>query len=139
MKKNAILLVVLMLAALSYGQKTDVPLDVKNAFERQYPTIKKVKWEKEKDNYEAGYVVDKVRHSVLMDAKGKIIETETGIQISQLPANVREYVIKHYKGQKIKEAAEIRDAGQKLTFEAEVKGMDLIFDNKGNFIKETKD
>jgi hypothetical protein len=48
---------------------------------------------------------------------------------------VRAYIAKHHAGKKIKEAAEIVDAKGKKTYEAEVGGKDLIFDEKGQFIK----
>jgi hypothetical protein len=61
------------------------------------------------------------------------------IKIDELPANAKAYVAKHYAGQKIKEAAKITDSKGVVTYEAEVKGKDLIFDNTGKFLKEVKD
>ncbi len=39
----------------------------------------------------------------------------------------------------MKEAAKITDAHGVVTYEAEVKGMDLLFDSAGKFLKEVKD
>jgi hypothetical protein len=41
----------------------------------------------------------------------------------------------HEGGATIKEAARITDANGKTTYEAEVRGKDLIFDEKGNYLK----
>jgi hypothetical protein len=39
----------------------------------------------------------------------------------------------------IENRPKITDAKGSITYEAELKGKDLIFDSKGKFIKETKD
>lgn len=58
------------------------------------------------------------------------------IPVNQLPANAAAYINKNYKGTKIKEAGKVTDASGKHMFEAEIKGKDLIFNEKGIFIKE---
>lgn len=113
----------------------DVPTAAKAAVARLYPGVKGVKWEKEGSNYEAGLKHNGKQLSLVIDAKGHVLETETTMAVSALPASVREYVTKHYAGKKISEAAEIVDAKGKKTYEAEVGGKDLMFDEKGQFIK----
>lgn len=113
----------------------DVPAAAKSAVARLYPGVKDVKWEKEDGNYEAGLTYNGKELSLVIDAKGNILETETTIAVSALPTSVRDYVAKHYAGKKIKEAAEIVDAKGKKTYEAEVGGKDLMFDTNGQFIK----
>ena len=120
-------------------QDKDVPVIIKSAFQKQYPDAKEVKWEKENGNYEAEFELKETEHSALFDASGNIIESEVEISSDALPANVKEYVSKNYSGQKIKEAAKITDAKGTVTYEAEIKGKDLIFDSNGNFIKEVKE
>ena len=73
-----------------------------------------------------------------MDAQANIIETEVEIELSQLPTGILDYVKNNYTGRKVKEAAKITDAKGTVTYEVEIKGMDLIFDNNGKFIKELK-
>lgn len=125
-----------MMSMVSFGQ--NVPFPVKNTFKQKFPDVKKVKWDIEKNNFEASFEVNKVDNSILFDSDGNIIETEVEIQINQLPKGVATYVNSNYKGQKIKEAAKIIDAKGNVTFEAEIKGKDLVFDSKGIFIKEIK-
>ena len=117
----------------------DIPNEVKVAFAKQYPEVKKVKWEKEDGKFEAGFKQNKVESSVLMNANGKILETENEIPVTDLSKSITDYVAKNYPNQKIKGAAKITDAEGVVTFEAEVKGLDLLFSDKGNFIKASKD
>ena len=143
--KNLFLAVAIAFTATMTAQeegktkKTTIPANVKEAFAKKYPTIKNAKWEKEGANYEAGFYLNKVETSVVITAKGIILETESEIEVSTLSKTVTDYVAKNYPKQKIKEAAKIVDSNNKVTYEAEVKGLDLLFDENGNFIKATKD
>lgn len=142
MRKLALVIVAVMITSLSFTQKlqeNDVPSPVKTAFQKHYPNIKKVKWDKEGEKFEASFDMNKIDNSVLFDAQGNIVETEVEIELSQLPKGVLEYVKANYKGQDVKEAAKINDANGIVVFEVEIKGLDLLFDKNGKFIKETKD
>jgi hypothetical protein len=112
-----------------------VPETVTAAFNKTYPSVKDVDWSKDGNNYEAKYEADKIGKSVTYDTSGKLIETEVEIETSDLPAPIMEYVKNNYKADKVKEASKITDANGIVTYEAEVKGVDLIFDSKCNFIK----
>ncbi len=142
MNKIILMLAIGLIASCANAQKikeADVPAIVKSAFQKQYPQAKEVKWEKEKGNYEVNFDLNEVDNSVLMDVNGKILESEVEIELSQLPSGVLEYVKTNYGGQKAKEAAKITDSKGVVTYEVEIKGKDLIFDNNGKFIKESKD
>jgi hypothetical protein len=60
------------------------------------------------------------------------------IKVSELPGSVMQYITAHHKGASVKEAAKITKANGEVNYEAEVKGMDLIFDATGKFLKEVK-
>ncbi|TWI81134.1 putative PepSY-like beta-lactamase-inhibitor [Lacibacter cauensis] len=142
MKKLASMLVAAVITSLTFAQKIqekDVPASVKTSFQKHYPSIKEVKWDKEGEKFEASFDLNKIDNSVLFDAQGNILEAEVEIELNQLPKGILEYVASNYKGQKVKEAAKITDARGTVTYEAEIKGLDLLFDSNGKFIKETKD
>jgi len=140
MKKIIVIAIAILSSNMIFAQKTkDVPAPVKAAFQKQYPNVSKVEWEKEDGNYEAEFDINKIENSVLYDSSGKLLETEMEIQLKDLPAGVLEYVQTNYKGQKVNEAAKITDANGTVTFEAEIGKMDVIFDEKGKFLKEKKD
>lgn len=133
----------LMLAATAaLAQKitaTEVPAAVQAGFNKKFSGATAVKWEKEKANYEANFKEQNKKTSVLLDANGNWLETETAIEVNALPAAATAYIAKHYAGEKIKEAALIKKANGDSNYEAEVKGMDLLFDQKGQFVKTVKD
>lgn len=115
-------------------KSADVPAVVSNAFAKQYAGVTP-KWEKEDGNYEAEFKLNGVETSVVYTAAGELKETEVEIKPSELPAAVNAYIAKNHAGASVKEAAKITDAAGVVTYEAEVKDRDLIFDAKGNLIK----
>jgi len=142
MKKAVTMMVAGVITSFSFAQKIqekDVPTTVKTSFNKTYPTAKEVKWDKEGNNYEASFDANEIDNSVLFDATGNEVETEVEIELNQLPSGVLEYVKTHYSNQKVKEAAKITDAKGAITYETELKGMDVLFDSNGKFIKEMKD
>lgn len=129
----------LMISLAACAQKLKeaaVPVTVKEAFKKSFPNAKEVKWEKEGANFEAEFEVGESDQSFVYDASGNLLETEIEIKVEELPTAARDYVSKNYNGAKIKEAEKITDSKGTVTFEAEIKGKDLLFDNNGKFIKE---
>ncbi|MGZ3862765.1 MAG: PepSY-like domain-containing protein [Bacteroidia bacterium] len=143
--KNLIITTALMLTATAaWAQKvkeSEVPEAVITSFRSNFKEAKVEKWEKEKDgSYEAEFDLNKTETSASFSADGKLIETETEINTSELPKGVSDYITKNYPGYKNREAARITDAAGKVSYEAEVKKgkeeMDLTFDVNGNFLKK---
>ena len=118
-------------------KEKDVPAVVKSALKQKYPDAGKVSWEKEKGNFEANWGGKSGEdNSAIFTPAGEFQELVQAIPISQLPSPIVPYVNEHYKGTKIKEAGKITDSGGKRKYEVEIKGKDLIFDEKGMFLKE---
>jgi hypothetical protein len=142
MKKNLWSMTVLIVAfSINVNAQNikagEVPAVVKSALAKKYPEANKVSWEKEKGNYEANWGGKSGEdNSAVFTPSGEFVEIVRAIQVSDLPKVVAPYIKAHYDGAKIKEAGRVTDAAGKITYEAEVKGSDLIFDEKGNFIKK---
>jgi hypothetical protein len=114
-----------------------VPAAVKAALQQKYPSATGITWEKEKGNYEANWGgVSKEDNSVLFTPGGVFVEQVQAMPVAQLPAAVTHYIYSHYPGAKITEAGKVKDAEGRTRYEAEVKGRDFLFDEKGNFIKK---
>jgi len=118
-------------------QTSSVPASVKVTLLKKYPNAAKVTWEKEKGNYEANWGGKSGEDmSVQFMPDGTFIEQVVAIPVNELPTGVAAYVKQHYKGVKITEAGKVTDAKGTLMYEAEVKGKDLVFDQKGSFLKQ---
>jgi hypothetical protein len=140
MKKIFFIVAVTMITGNVIAQNLkskDVPEMVKTRFQSKYPEATKVTWEKEKGNYEANWGGKSGEdNSVMYTPGGTFVEIVKAIKVNELPKAVVIYVAAHYKGAKIKEAGHVTDAFGKITYEAEIKDGDLIFDENGNFIKK---
>jgi putative PepSY-like beta-lactamase-inhibitor len=120
-------------------KESEVPAAVKTQLAAMFPGVKADKWEMENGKYEAEFKQNKIETSVLFEANGTYVQTETEIAVSELPDGVKDYVSKNLSGRKIKEAAKIASAEGSLTYEAEIGGADYMFDANGNFLrKETE-
>lgn len=145
MKKyaGALLLIMATSLSLSAQEKKEKsiapPAEAKLAFEKKFPGATKVKWGKEKNDYEVNFLDKQVEMAAVYDSKGVCRETEVSIPSNQLPITVKAYILKKYTGARIKEAAKITTANGILTYEAEVNKQDLIFDATGKFLKIAKD
>lgn len=137
MKQLMFSLLFIAFVSAAFSQKTaasKVPQAVINAFTAAHPGIVAT-WEKENGSYEANFTESGKEMSCVLNANGHILETETAISIAGLPSAARAYVKRTYKGSVIKEAAKIVTASGEITFEAQVGKKDLMFDEKGNFLK----
>jgi Putative beta-lactamase-inhibitor-like, PepSY-like len=142
MKKQ--LLVIVFLATISLSVKAQkltaskVPTPVKKAFAKQFVGAT-AKWEKENGEYEAGFTMDGKEMSALFTADGKMTESEVSMKPTELPTKVLAYVKANYKDKKIKGVAKITKVDGSVNYEAEVNGVDVMFDADGKFLKEVKD
>jgi len=129
-----------MLGANAQKLEADkVPAVVKTAFTKQFPGATAVKWEKEDGQYEAGFKQGNDKMAAMYKPDGTFTESEVSIPVSALPASVTEYMNTHYKGTPVKEGAKITKADGTVNYEAEINGMDVIFDASGKFLKTEKD
>ena len=145
-KVFGLIAILLTLNAVTFAQeknekqnKVVVPSAVKTALSKKYPDASKVTWERENGNYEANWGGKSGEdNSVQFTPAGDFIEIVNAISISELPPPAIAYVKEHYKGAKITEAGKVIDAKGTLSYEAEVNRKDIIFDEKGNFVKAEK-
>ena len=124
----------LFLSCSPSGEKVSVPEVVKTKFETLYPKAGNPKWELEDGKYEASFKQDSIESSVIFSADGNVIQSETAIDVAQLPQPVKDYLTSQFGNQKIEEAEKITNSNGNVTFEAEVGTTDYLFDANGQFI-----
>ena len=139
MKKSLFSLAALLMLAGGATAQTlkpgQVPAAVVSTFKAKFPTVKTNTWEKEGDKYEAGFKLNGNTMSALLSPAGELLETETDMAPSQLPAAVRATLARDYKGVKVNEAAKIVAQTGDVKYEAEVrekgKNRDVLFTAEG--------
>ena len=113
-------------------EKSEVkaPASVETKFASLYPDAEEVEWTIENGNYEADFELKEAEMSASFDSTGNFLESEVGIDISELPASITKFINDEISGVEISEAAKITDAKGVVTYEAEIK-KDLIFTADG--------
>lgn len=106
----------------SFGQKDkQVPDAVKSAFTQKFPTVTKVKWDKEnKNEWEAEFQYNGKETSVNFDNNGSWLETEYEVALKDVPSIVKSTLDKNFSGYKIKES-EISESASGKLYEFEIK------------------
>jgi hypothetical protein len=143
MKKILPLLICLLFVGSISAQKSkeQIPAAAKSTFAAKFPTAQKVKWSIEKPGeFEVEYTFNKMESSALFDAAGALLETETEISESELPAAAKTTLAKEFAGFKLDEIERSTDAKGVISYEMEAaKGkekLELCFDANGKFISK---
>lgn len=114
-------------------KKVNVPASIETKFASLYPNVKEVEWEQTKAEFEAEFEVDEKEMSASFDSNGNLIETESQISFSELPATINEQLKEFIEDGKVKKVAKITDAKGVVTYEAQYK-KDLLFDADGKML-----
>jgi len=130
--------------------KHQVPKAVTEAFEKDHPDAKGVKFEKEmfegKQGYEAEYKENDKEYESLYAADGALLQKEEAIDVKDLPEAVAHAVSKVHPHAKIKEAEKLMSPDGTLTgYEVEIKNkgkgreIELQLDTNGKILKTERE
>lgn len=117
MKTIIIPVAALLIVSSACAQKlreSEVPVVVKEAFTKQFASIKKVKWSKESENeFEAEFKSSQGEQSANFDMNGNWLVTETEMSEKSLPAAVLATIKREFAGYEVEETekAETPDNG----------------------------
>ena len=133
MKSLIILFGLIVYSFTAQAQTISVPDVVKAKFASLYPAVKNPQWELENSMYEASFQQNNFETAVLISAAGELVKTENGIEPNTLPRFTRHYVMTELANKPVTSAAKIVDTQGKVSYEAEVGGVDYLFDADGHF------
>lgn len=128
------------------GQKENVPVKVKTAFEQKFPNATKVKWEKENDTeWEAEFRMNNNEYSANFDNKGNWLETEYEVEMKDIPEAVKSTLDNEFASYEIEES-EVSENAEGTFYEFELEKdeteMEVVIDQSGKVVKkevETED
>jgi len=144
MKKITLIVVAGLLGATVHAQKlknSEVPTAVKQAFAKNFPSAKEVKWSKEDaTEFEAEFKSGATEKSANFDQSGKWVVTETEIKKSDLPQAVQAAVAKEFAGYKMDEIEKVEKPDNVVLYEMELEKnkvtYEVQFDANGKVIKK---
>ena len=143
MKILYLMMAVLFLSVQAEAQSVrnkDIPDKVKQSMESMYPQASKVQWEMHDGMYEASFMVNDKKTSVVFSDQGQFSESETEIAMDQLPELAQYYVTYHLSSETIEEIEMETDAHGVVTYEVETDGGEYLFSAEGKLLsKEMED
>lgn len=135
MKANPILLLAFAIIACQ-SSKPEAPAAIQDAFKKLHPDATILQWNDESPVWEAKYKEGGEKGAVSFDANGDVTETELVVDEAQLPNSpvIPEYIKSNYPGEKIQGCEKISLANGTITYEIQITGKELVFDDQGKFL-----
>jgi len=143
MKKIILLSIMFNLFFTVQAQKlaaSEVPQAVIAAFRKSNPTVSNPEWKMDKSNYQARYVFDKRQRLVTYSKTGTPVVHDSKVAIAALPPGVKVYLDKNFPGHsdELDKVIKITKPDGVVNYDIEIDGKDLIFDDKGKYLKTLK-
>ena len=141
MRYLIIALFFLPLLATALHAQTDVPSAVTAAFKAKFPGAEKPSWDKEDaGTYEAEFSLNGHKMSALFDRSGSWKETETRIEVKDLPSAVARKISKKFSGYDVEDAERIEDAKGHTSYEVGLEkgntNLEVVFSADGQVLKQ---
>jgi len=143
MKKKIILsfMSIAFCTAMSAQKITNenVPSAVTDAFKVKFTTAEKVEWEADYDNYEASFKMNKIDVTAKFDKDGKWLVTETPVNHSNLPPNVKGCLSKEFDIYKENEIEKVeKPDGTNYEFKITYNGLEyeVVIADKGELVSK---
>lgn len=130
---------------VSCAQSTkNVPQAVMHAFTDQFEGASKVKWQLEDGkDWEAEFLQNGQEMSATYSSEGQWQETETEVEVDELPQTVRSTLHAQYEEFKIRESAIVRRPELQKAYEVELKNgkevFEVLLDEKGTVLSTSKE
>ena len=139
MKKKNLLFSFLIVTGMSaFAQQStsvaQIPANVRTTFQGLYPNATNVTWEQEEGFFIPVFTDNGAATKVLIDAKGKRVQSSIKSTSAALPATALSYISANYPGKTISDVQKLSMFNYSTRYEAVVGNTDLIFDEHGTFI-----
>lgn len=138
--KITVLLSILCLFNCNSDDKIKIPKAVKKTFKAKYPNQTILSWEIDKNgDYEARFKEDGAKYRVDISPKGNWVETETNIELEDLPKAIQAVIEAKYSDEKLSEIEKVDSASKGQFYDVEFKrkgkNKDVEFREDGTIIK----
>lgn len=114
----------------------DVPTVIRSQFMKTHPTAVEVGWKQFNTDYIVEYTQNTFTSFALYTKEGHLVETKDKITTFAMPSTAYDYIKENYGNVPLKEFFKSVNAASGLvTYSAKVKNQEVVFDNKGSYIK----
>ena len=121
----------------------DIPKNLSDEFQKAYPTASDVEWEKEGNQYQVEFEIDRRDHEIWYDADAKVVKSEQEISKDDLPEQIKSTLSSTYEAYKI-EDIETKEENNIVTYVIDLeKGWNdektVVLDKNGTVTSEYND
>ncbi len=106
-----------------------VPENIRNTFGSSYTGVTGTKWQGDGQNYRSSFMNNGKNMSVTYDNKGKLMETRTSMNMTDLPMSVQTQL----KGKNANMPYEVK-MGNNTYYSTQVGGKDMYYDKNGKLM-----
>lgn len=142
MKNIFVTLLLLVMPLISWSiSNRNVPPILKNALCKQFPVVTDLKWHKYFDEdrntiYEASFIMEGSRKSIIYSIIGQPIELEEEINHSDYPEHIKNQIkLKGFKSGYKAYNYELNNTYYQVTYKHKNKYTEIVFDQEGNIIE----
>jgi hypothetical protein len=142
MKLTIFLIILTGIISFAHSQEIitpDVPSTLQKTFKKSYPAITAAEWKQSGDSYTAVYYENQLERSITYNASGKVQLKEEQVTLAQLPTGILKYINENHADGTIRKARKITASGGKYSYSVSIKGMELLFDANGNYLRSSLD
>ena len=124
-------------------EKSVLPVNIANDFERSFPNATDIEWEMDGELFNADFDDDKkIDHEIWYNKAGTIVKHKQEISKEELPAQVLSKIESEFKGYEVDDAKKITEADI-ITFKVELDSPDgeveIAFNSNGEILNKKAD
>lgn len=117
----------------------DIPLAIRAAFKKKFPSAEKVKWESGVGQFEAEFVMEDKTISAIFDDSGNLIETEEQIRMEDIPSHISQNLKNRIGDKKVRELKKVIRSRVMILYKLKIKNQEFLFDETGNQVVQQED
>jgi hypothetical protein len=146
MKKHiSVFTLALFVSISSFAQdisEAQVPAVILNTFKKDFQKATDVEWELKGTNYDVDFEIEKADHEVWYDAAGNVLKHKQDIKQSDLPAAIKNGIVKNFKDYRASDVKRIQ-TGNSVTYKVDLKSAtekwEVTFDEAGKVLTKDPD
>lgn len=126
-------------ACAQFFNTSHVPLECKLAVQNLYPKVTGIQWTKEREGYEAAFMLHHKPHFILFDLQGAYVAEVSVLSPRSLPKRIRKHIRDTYKSFRLEDALMLTTSNGEIRYETQIADAEeeykLIFNDSGYIIE----
>jgi biopolymer transport protein ExbD len=132
MKTTAMVILSILIFVSCQQSSVDIPEPITKSVKDLYPNAQEINWSVKDGEYESQFKVDEKEIKLLLDEKGKVLESEIEIDVEELPQAVKQVLEERFDDLEVDEVVRI-EKEDIINYEVE---FEIMFAEDGSMLTE---